>query len=102
MFLKLGQVLVNGSSRLLTPTADKSAHDLVVQAPVCLGSATCLRKQPGASIPGCKNRGEDYYREQMEYLKTINCSEFVNFSGNLHQQMCKRKKRIVFGLGEPP
>jgi len=54
MFLKLGQVLVNGSSRLLTPTADESAHGLVVQAPVCLGSATCLRNSPGASIPAAK------------------------------------------------
>jgi len=62
MFLKLGQVLVNGSSRLPnTHCKWKVRNDLVVQAPDWVQQPACASS--GDEQPGCKNRDEEYYRE---------------------------------------
>jgi hypothetical protein len=67
-YLELGQVLVNGSSRLPYTYCKGSKHDfkLVQGSSVQSFSPTCIVQQPGASIRAVKNRDAAYYPEQQE------------------------------------
>ncbi|HET7637243.1 MAG TPA: hypothetical protein VFK47_00745, partial [Ktedonobacteraceae bacterium] len=67
-----------------------------------MGSATCLRNSPGDEQPGCKNRDEGYYREQMEILKNYSCSEFVNFLGKYAPWNVQFKKGTLPRAGHTP
>jgi len=85
----------------LTPTANEVRNDSVVQAPdVWVQQPACATARETSS-PAVKNRDEEYYCEQIEILKTINRSEFVNFPANVHHQMCNLKTELVLGPGTP-